>query len=80
MTQISLFQTVYVDFSDIKPERRESLFTLAKKVCSQNGLRAGREDNGWLALKRVQGLSASRAVEEALEQLLALKKGLDQIR
>jgi hypothetical protein len=47
---------------------------------AKNGLRAGREDNGWLALKRVQGLPASRAVEEALEQLLALQKGLDEIR
>lgn len=70
----------YVDFSDVKPDRRESLLTLANKVRSQNGLRVGREDNGWLALKRVQGLPASRAVEEASEQLLALKKGLDQIR
>jgi hypothetical protein len=77
VAQISLFQTVYVDFSDIKPDRRESLFTLTNEVRAQNGLRPDREDNGWLALKRVQGLSAGRAVEEGLEQLLALKKGLD---
>lgn len=70
----------YVEFSDVKPDRREALLSFANEVRAQNGLRAGREDNGWLALKRVQGLSASRAVEEASEQLLALKKGLDRIR
>lgn len=72
--------TSYVEFSDVKPDRREALLSFANEVRAQNGLRAGREDNGWLALKRVQGLSASRAVEEASEQLLALKKGLDRIR
>lgn len=72
--------TSYVEFSDVKPDRREALLSFANKVRAQNGLRAGREDNGWLALKRVQGMSASRAVEEASEQLLALKKGLDRIR
>jgi hypothetical protein len=43
-------------------------------------MRAGREVNGWLALKRVQGLTPTRAVDEAREQLLALKTGLDRIR
>ena len=70
----------YVEFSDVKPDRREALLAFANKAREQNDLRVGREDNGWLALKRVQGLSASRAVEEALEQLLALKKGLEAIR
>ncbi len=70
----------YVDLLDVKPDRRESLLALANTVRSQNGLRVGREDNGWLAIKRFQGLPASRAVVEASEQLLALKKGLDQIR
>ena len=70
----------YVEFSDVKLDRREALLSFANEVRAQNGLRAGREDNGWLALKRVQGLTAVRAVEEASEQLLALKKGLDRIR
>lgn len=70
----------YVEFSDVKPDRREALLSFANKLRAQNGLRAGREDNGWLALKRVQSLSASRAIEEAAEQLHALKTGLDQIR
>jgi hypothetical protein len=70
----------YVEFSDVKPERREDLLSFANEMRAQNGLRAGREDNGWLALKRVKGLSATRAVEEASEQLLALKRGLDRIR
>lgn len=70
----------YVEFSDVKADRREALLSFANEVRAQNGMRAGREDNGWLALKRVQGLSSGRAVEEALEQLLALKKGLDLIR
>lgn len=70
----------YVEFSDVKPDRREALLSFANKLRAQNSLRAGREDNGWLALRRVQGLTASRAVDEASEQLLALKNGLDQIR
>ena len=70
----------YAEFSDVKPDRREALLTFANELRLQNGLRIGREDNGWLALKRVQGLSTNRAVEEASEQLLALKKGLDRIR
>jgi hypothetical protein len=70
----------YVEFSDVKPDRRAALLSFANEARAENGLRAGREDNGWLALKRVQGLSASRAVEEASEQLLALKRGLDRIR
>ncbi len=70
----------YVEFSDVKPDRRAALLSFANEARAENGLRASREDNGWLALKRVQGLSASRAVEEASEQLLALKRGLDRIR
>jgi len=70
----------YVEFSDVKPDRREALLFFANEVRAQNGMRAGREDNGWLALKRVQNLPPSRAVEEASEQLLALKNGLDRIR
>jgi hypothetical protein len=70
----------YVDFSDIKAEKRQALLSFANATRAQNGLRAGREDSGWLALNVVKGLSGSRAVEEASEQLLALKRGLDQIR
>lgn len=70
----------YLDLTDVKPDRREALLNFCKEVRAQNGLRAGREGNGWLALKRVQSLSSNRAVEEALEQLLALKQGLDRIR
>lgn len=70
----------YVDFSDVKPDRRDALLSFANTVRARNGLRAGRENNGWLALKRVDGLSAGRAVEETSEQLLALKRGLDGIR
>lgn len=70
----------YVDFSDIKTEKRQALLSFANATRAQNGLRAGREDSGWLALNVVKGLSGSRAVEEASEQLLALKRGLDQIR
>lgn len=70
----------YLEFSDVKPDRQEALLSFAKELRAQNGLKASREDNRWLALKRVQGLSAGRAVEEASEQLLALKNGLDKIR
>lgn len=70
----------YVEFADVKPDKREALLAFANEVRAQNGLRAGREDNGWLALRRVKGLSSARAVEEALEQLLALKGGLERIR
>lgn len=70
----------YVEFADVKPDKREAVLQFANEVRAQNGLRAGREDNGWLALKRVNGLSATRAVDEASEQLLALKNGLERIR
>lgn len=70
----------YVEFSDVKPDKREALLSFANEVRAQNGLRPGREENGWLALKHAQGLSATRAVDEASEQLLALKMGLDRIR
>lgn len=70
----------YVEFADVKPNKRGAVLRFANEVRAQNDLRAGREDNGWLALKRVNGLSATRAVEEASEQLLALKNGLERIR
>lgn len=70
----------YLDFTDVKPDKRAALLSYGKEVRSQNGLRAGRDSSGWLALKRVHGLSAGRAVDEAVEQLLALKQGLDRIR
>ena len=70
----------YVKFTDVKSDRREALLAFANEARAQNGLRPGREGNDWLVLKRVPSLSASRAVEEASEQLLALKKGLDRIR
>lgn len=70
----------YVDFSDVKPDKRESLLSFTNKVRAQHCMRAGRENYGWLALKRVENMSSSRAVEEALEQLLTLKQGLDRIR
>ncbi len=70
----------YIEFSDVKPDRREALLSFANELRVQNGLRVGREDSGWLVLKRVQGLPAGRAIDEASEQLLALKNGLDRIR
>lgn len=70
----------YVKFSDVKPDRRGALHSFANELRAKNGLRAGREENGWLALKRVRGLSASHAIEEASEQLLALDLGLKLIR
>ena len=70
----------YMELSDVKPDRREALLSFANELRVQNGLRAGREDSGWLVLKRVLGLPAARAIDEASEQLLALKNGLDRIR
>lgn len=70
----------YVDFTDIKPDKREALLAFAQTMREKNRLKAGKDDNRLLVLKRVEELSAGRAVEEASEQMLALKNGLASIR
>ena len=47
---------------------------------AKNGLKQGREVSRWLALKHARDLPTKRAVDEALEQLLALQQGLEKIR
>ncbi|HDS1037474.1 TPA: PD-(D/E)XK nuclease family protein [Stenotrophomonas maltophilia] len=70
----------YLDFSDVKPEKREPLLAFANQMRTQSGIRVGSENYGWLALKRVENLSSKQAIDESVEQLLALKQGLDRIR
>lgn len=70
----------YVDFSDVKPDKREALLSFANEMRAQSRIRVGSESYGWLALKRVVNLSSRQAIDESAEQLLALKQGLDRIR
>ncbi|MEJ5031204.1 PDDEXK-like family protein [Comamonas sp. MYb69] len=70
----------YINFADVRPDRRAAILSSANEMRAQIGLRPGREESGWLNLKRVDGMTSSDAAVEAIEQLLALKQVLDQIR
>jgi hypothetical protein len=71
--------TSYVHLADVKPEVRESLLVFVNDARRANRIRAGKSESTSLITARAKGLSASKAVEQVLDQMRKLKTGLEML-
>ncbi|PNG49077.1 MULTISPECIES: PD-(D/E)XK nuclease family protein [unclassified Variovorax] len=67
----------FLNLTDVKAEKKAALLTFANAERKKNGIRKSNDGAESLVLKLVSGLSQGEAVAEAVDQLEALRTGLD---